>query len=163
MHGGRGAAQALQVHLQHHGAHVWSEPHQRPASHHSTEVPRLVTAGHLRDVRVSQHLQSVFPFSGVSLPIFFSSSECDLIHGECIQTYVPYLFLVIPLGPVTLTGQVTMPSLHTSASISSMTVFRTMFWWSLGVHADRNMPPPAVIPTHKTLFQILTRYCYSIK
>jgi len=33
------------------------------------------------------------------------SSECDLIHGECIQTYVPYLFLVIPLGPVTLTGQ----------------------------------------------------------
>merc|ERR1739836_363920 len=56
------------------------------------------------------------------------SSECDLIHGECIQTYVPYLFLVIPLGPVTLTGQVT-PSLHTSTSISSMTVFRTMFWW----------------------------------
>jgi len=33
------------------------------------------------------------------------SSECDVIHGECIQTYVPYLFLVIPLGPVTLTGQ----------------------------------------------------------
>jgi len=33
------------------------------------------------------------------------SSECDLLHGECIQTYVPYLFLVIPLGPVTLTGQ----------------------------------------------------------
>ena len=35
----------------------------------------------------------------------FSSSKCDLIHGECVQTYVPYLFLVIPLGPVTLTGQ----------------------------------------------------------
>ena len=70
MHGGRGAAQALQVHLQHHGAHVWGEPHQRPARHHSTEVPRLVTAGHLRDVRVSQHLQSVFPFSGDSLLIF---------------------------------------------------------------------------------------------
>jgi len=33
------------------------------------------------------------------------SSECDVLHGECIQTYVPYLFLVIPLGPVTLTGQ----------------------------------------------------------
>lgn len=33
------------------------------------------------------------------------SSKCDLIHGECVQTYVPYLFLVIPLGPVTLTGQ----------------------------------------------------------
>ena len=33
------------------------------------------------------------------------SKECDLIHGECVQTYVPYLFLVIPLGPVTLTGQ----------------------------------------------------------
>jgi len=28
-----------------------------------------------------------------------------VLHGECIQTYVPYLFLVIPLGPVTLTGQ----------------------------------------------------------
>ena len=35
-----------------------------------------------------------------------SSSECEVLHGECIQTYVPYLFLVIPLGPVTLTGQV---------------------------------------------------------
>ena len=34
-----------------------------------------------------------------------SSKECDLLHGECVQTYVPYLFLVIPLGPVTLTGQ----------------------------------------------------------
>ncbi|XP_014204021.1 uncharacterized protein LOC106636215 [Copidosoma floridanum] len=33
------------------------------------------------------------------------SKECDLVHGECTQTYVPYLFLVIPLGPVTLTGQ----------------------------------------------------------
>ncbi|KAL1497493.1 hypothetical protein ABEB36_008447 [Hypothenemus hampei] len=33
------------------------------------------------------------------------SSECDLMRGECTQTYVPYLFLVIPLGPVTLTGQ----------------------------------------------------------
>jgi len=33
------------------------------------------------------------------------SAECDVLHGECIQTYVPYLFLVIPLGPVTLTGQ----------------------------------------------------------
>ena len=37
--------------------------------------------------------------------VVFSSSKCDLIHGECVQTYVPYLFLVIPLGPVTLTGQ----------------------------------------------------------
>lgn len=34
-----------------------------------------------------------------------SSTECDVVHGECVQTYVPYLFLVIPLGPVTLTGQ----------------------------------------------------------
>ena len=33
------------------------------------------------------------------------SSECDILRGECVQTYVPYLFLVIPLGPVTLTGQ----------------------------------------------------------
>ncbi len=28
-----------------------------------------------------------------------------MIQGECVQTYLPYLFLVIPLGPVTLTGQ----------------------------------------------------------
>ena len=33
------------------------------------------------------------------------SSECEVVRGECTQTYVPYLFLVIPLGPVTLTGQ----------------------------------------------------------
>ncbi|XP_066960608.1 uncharacterized protein [Macrobrachium rosenbergii] len=33
------------------------------------------------------------------------SDECDIVHGSCVQTYVPYLFLVIPLGPVTLTGQ----------------------------------------------------------
>merc|ERR1712117_770547 len=33
------------------------------------------------------------------------AKECDVSHGECVQTYVPYLFLVIPLGPVTLTGQ----------------------------------------------------------
>lgn len=33
------------------------------------------------------------------------SKECDVVRGECMQTYVPYLFLVIPLGPVTLTGQ----------------------------------------------------------
>ncbi|CAG0895662.1 unnamed protein product [Darwinula stevensoni] len=33
------------------------------------------------------------------------SKECDVIRGECVQTYIPYLFLVIPLGPVTLTGQ----------------------------------------------------------
>jgi hypothetical protein len=36
---------------------------------------------------------------------FFRSKECDILRGECVQTYVPYLFLVIPLGPVTLTGQ----------------------------------------------------------
>ncbi|KAK2715101.1 hypothetical protein QYM36_009928 [Artemia franciscana] len=33
------------------------------------------------------------------------SKECDILRGDCVQTYVPYLFLVIPLGPVTLTGQ----------------------------------------------------------
>ncbi|XP_049840203.1 uncharacterized protein LOC126284968 [Schistocerca gregaria] len=33
------------------------------------------------------------------------ASECEVVRGECTQTYVPYLFLVIPLGPVTLTGQ----------------------------------------------------------
>lgn len=35
----------------------------------------------------------------------FRSSQCDVVRGDCVQTYVPYLFLVIPLGPVTLTGQ----------------------------------------------------------
>ena len=30
--------------------------------------------------------------------LFFSAKECDVLHGECVQTYVPYLFLVIPLG-----------------------------------------------------------------
>jgi len=34
-----------------------------------------------------------------------TSSMCDVIHGECRQTFTPYLFLVLPLGPVTLTGQ----------------------------------------------------------
>lgn len=33
------------------------------------------------------------------------SKECEVVRGDCTQTYVPYLFLVIPLGPVTLTGQ----------------------------------------------------------
>ncbi|XP_042234268.1 uncharacterized protein LOC121874248 [Homarus americanus] len=33
------------------------------------------------------------------------SETCEIIQGKCVQTYVPYLFLVIPLGPVTLTGQ----------------------------------------------------------
>ncbi|KAK9498502.1 hypothetical protein O3M35_003122 [Rhynocoris fuscipes] len=33
------------------------------------------------------------------------SKDCEFVRGECTQTYVPYLFLVIPLGPVTLTGQ----------------------------------------------------------
>ncbi|XP_041976514.1 uncharacterized protein LOC121731226 [Aricia agestis] len=33
------------------------------------------------------------------------STECSLVRGTCTQTYVPYLFLVLPLGPVTLTGQ----------------------------------------------------------
>lgn len=37
--------------------------------------------------------------------MFYRSSECDVVRGDCVQTYVPYLFLVIPLGPVTLTGQ----------------------------------------------------------
>ncbi|CAL4076753.1 unnamed protein product [Meganyctiphanes norvegica] len=33
------------------------------------------------------------------------TDTCDVVQGSCVQTYVPYLFLVIPLGPVTLTGQ----------------------------------------------------------
>jgi hypothetical protein len=43
----------------------------------------------------------------LTLVLFFisRSSECDVVRGDCVQTYVPYLFLVIPLGPVTLTGQ----------------------------------------------------------
>ena len=35
------------------------------------------------------------------------TSECEVLQGECVQTYLPYLFLVIPLGPVTLTGDLT--------------------------------------------------------
>jgi hypothetical protein len=34
-----------------------------------------------------------------------------------VQTYIPYLFLVIPLGPVTLTGQVTISEITISAEI----------------------------------------------
>ena len=37
--------------------------------------------------------------------LFYSSTKFDLINCECVQTYLPYLFFVIPLGPVTLTGQ----------------------------------------------------------
>ena len=33
------------------------------------------------------------------------SAECSVLQGECVQTFIPHLFLVIPLGPVTLTGQ----------------------------------------------------------
>ena len=33
------------------------------------------------------------------------SSECEVLQGECVQAFIPHLFLVIPLGPVTLTGQ----------------------------------------------------------
>lgn len=47
------------------------------------------------------YLQESFYF----LFLYYRSSECDVVRGECTQTYVPYLFLVIPLGPVTLTGQ----------------------------------------------------------
>lgn len=51
-----------------------------------------------------------YSHTNISILIFhhfslYRSSECDVIRGECTQTYVPYLFLVIPLGPVTLTGQ----------------------------------------------------------
>lgn len=46
-----------------------------------------------------------FYWSGLINFLIFRSSECDVVRGECTQTYVPYLFLVIPLGPVTLTGQ----------------------------------------------------------
>ena len=49
-------------------------------------------------------INSSRPLISALIP-YSSSSQCDLIHGECVQTYVPYLFLVIPLGPVTLTGQ----------------------------------------------------------
>ena len=36
----------------------------------------------------------------VTISIYFSAKECDVLHGECVQTYVPYLFLVIPLGKI---------------------------------------------------------------
>ena len=53
---------------------------------------------------------------------FCSSSECDVLAGECIQTYVPYLFLVIPLGPVTLTGQVNISHLTSPGRITVIAV-----------------------------------------
>lgn len=31
--------------------------------------------------------------------------ECQMLKGSCHQSYVPYLLLTVPLGPVTLTGQ----------------------------------------------------------
>ena len=92
-----------QVNVQHNSPDVRCESHIRTTSDHRPKVPRLAPTSHLRDLRVSgpfeadQHQTKYFPLS---------SSECEVLHGECIQTYVPYLFLVIPLGPVTLTGQV---------------------------------------------------------
>lgn len=57
-------------------------------------------------------MHKIFELSNLYEKIFllffvinYRSSECDVVRGECTQTYVPYLFLVIPLGPVTLTGQ----------------------------------------------------------
>ena len=37
--------------------------------------------------------------------LFFSAKECDVLHGECVQTYVPYLFLVIPLGKLIMSSE----------------------------------------------------------
>ena len=112
-----------------------------------------VTAKHDRIDKGKQFIWD-FPIHIIFSLCFVSSSECEVLHGECIQTYVPYLFLVIPLGPVTLTGQVCcvvpIPDVHTQ-------VFRTMCWWSLAVPADPSMPHLARILTLRILYQILAR------
>lgn len=56
-------------------------------------------------IKIFFYLASIKLYLFINLFIHFRSKECDVVHGECTQTYVPYLFLVIPLGPVTLTGQ----------------------------------------------------------
>ena len=86
-----------------------------------------------------------------------SSSECEVLHGECIQTYVPYLFLVIPLGPVTLTGQV--GNKETSKPKHYiLPLFRTMFSLSPDARVDQSMRRLALIRTPRILFLTLAEF-----
>ena len=106
-------------------------------------------------------MQSIHPFRHSFLGkvifflflIFFSSTECEVLHGDCIQTYVPYLFLVIPLGPVTLTGQVGKQVQSTDGDF----LFRITCSWSLVVHAGQSMPHLARTQILRISFQILAR------
>ncbi|RZF32783.1 hypothetical protein LSTR_LSTR015117 [Laodelphax striatellus] len=86
---------------------VWSLTYIRAACHYSTEISRSPSTGCLRGVAINVVLFSsivccTFP---LTTRLCRRTNECDVVRGECTQTYVPYLFLVIPLGPVTLTGQ----------------------------------------------------------
>lgn len=96
-----------------------------PATTNSTAVPAEASCSETPARLCKSSFNTTAPMFGVSLtsgkPVTVvqifpdllqqvvyetcDSKECDLIHGECVQTYIPYLFLVIPLGPVTLTGQ----------------------------------------------------------
>lgn len=103
----------MQDSLQHYSSYVRSILDFWSTSNYCTEVPRSPPASRVRSVRVSMPVIqaelklnkniSFRMYNGVYL--IFRSSECDVVRGQCTQTYVPYLFLVIPLGPVTLTGQ----------------------------------------------------------
>ena len=116
----------MQNALQHHSTDVRCQSDIGSTGDDRTKVPGFAAASCVRGVRVSIR-QSTFHFRReghcggknefsfltfflLFFPFFLSrpvyrSSECDVVRGECTQTYVPYLFLVIPLGPVTLTGQ----------------------------------------------------------
>ncbi|KAF2357038.1 Spaetzle, partial [Trinorchestia longiramus] len=61
-----------------------------------------------RSLTSGQRVTIVQKFPDLLQQVIFhecTSQNCDIIHGKCTQTFTPYLFLVIPLGPVTLTGQ----------------------------------------------------------
>ena len=115
-----GARQSIvQDALQHNGSVIRRFADFRPTCHYRPKVPGPPSASHLRGLRVSRVNKTVVFIDAdtdswflliyfrnfISFSFLPSSTECDVVHGECVQTYVPYLFLVIPLGPVTLTGQ----------------------------------------------------------
>jgi hypothetical protein len=84
-----------------------------------------------------------------------TSEECDVVQGQCVQTYLPYLFLVIPLGPVTLTGKsIIIKSKSVNYFLLSLTItlysFQAKITSSLkaDVSADQNMQRKWMIHHH---------------